>query len=81
MTLFVSIYFILLGKFRFAFFIILVYVISDVMECIIGLQERINILRRGFDILRRENVILRRQLQESDAENRRLTNVMMNFEF
>ncbi len=81
MKLFVSIYFIFLCNFRFAFFIILVYVISDVMDCIIGLQERIDILRRGFDILRRENIVLRRQLEESDAENRRLTNVMMNFEF
>ena len=57
------------------------FVFLDVMECIIELQERIDILRRGFDIARRDNIRLRRQLRESDAENRRLTHVMMNFEF
>ena len=57
------------------------FVFSDVMECIIELQERIDILRRGFDIARRDNIRLRRQLRESDAENRRLTHVMMNFKF
>jgi hypothetical protein len=57
------------------------FVFSDVMECIIELQERIDILRRGFDIARRDNIRLRRQLRESDAENRRLTHVMMNFDF
>ena len=57
------------------------FVFLDVMECIIELQERIDILRRGFDIARRDNIRLRRQLRESDAENRRLTHVMMNFKF
>jgi hypothetical protein len=57
------------------------FVFLDVMECIIELQERIDILRRGFDIARRDNIRLRRQLRESDAENRRLIHVMMNFEF
>jgi hypothetical protein len=59
----------------------LLFVFLDVMECIIELQERIDILRRGFDIARRDNIRLRRQLRESDAENRRLTHVMMNFKF
>ena len=57
------------------------FVFLDVMECIIELQERIDILRRGFNIARRDNIRLRRQLRESDAENRRLTHVMMNFDF
>ena len=74
-------YLLIMRHFKVLYLSNLLFVFLDVMECIIELQERIDILRRGFDIARRDNIRLRRQLRESDAENRRLTHVMMNFDF
>ena len=74
-------YLLIMRHFKVLYVSNLLFVFLDVMECIIELQERIDILRRGFDIARRDNIRLRRQLRESDAENRRLIHVMMNFEF
>jgi hypothetical protein len=46
-----------------------------------GMRIRVQVLRRAFQILWRENGSLRRNLMEARRENRRLSNLMFNFEF
>ena len=55
--------------------------ISDLSFLCGSLEERLSIMRRGFYILREENIRLRSELSVYKSEVRRLSNVMFNFAF
>ena len=46
-----------------------------------SMESRNEVLRIGFRILHRENIILRRRLREAETENRRLNHLMFTFNF
>jgi hypothetical protein len=45
------------------------------------MEQRLACLRSAFDVLRRENLVLRRRMAEAEAENRRLSLRMFKFDF
>ena len=45
------------------------------------LEMKIDVLRSGFERVYEENMVLRHKLRASERENRRLSNIMFNFEF
>ncbi len=55
--------------------------LSDYLFIICGLEQKIALLRAGFEFLRKESDVMQRRMKIAERENRRLLIKMMNFDF